>query len=519
MPTGANPARYRINGVLDTNNTALENMERLTTACGSWMTYDAKAGQWSVVINRPGISIKSFDDSNILSTISISGTGLTDLYNSVKVTFPHVDLDDQLDFVTVAIPEADRNPNEPDSVLDMNFDIVNDPVQAELLGFQELKQSRVDLVITFETDYTALALKAGDIIDVTNTVFGYVNKLFRITQITETEDEAGAIRIAVTALEYDEDVYNPDDLYRYDRANDNGIVTIGAIDTPSAPLITRFQTDARPRIILQATTPAGVVEGMEFWLSQTSSTTGFDLVGTTTPVGGGSYSSGTSVSLDVDWLNAGNVWAKVRGVNSTTSSPFSTTQADTYSPKQTTDAVGTGTQVLDSGGNNILSTLSLTALMSLLNGLLASNNTSSGSMWDTIFNLFASSTGSDIRTGQVPGVGTPVANSFENIAVAGQSNVVAAGGSTLTLVAGNNVSITTNAATDSITIDAVGNVSGNVALTDLTDVTITSATSGQVLGYNGSGWVNTDDLWQGSRKYVQSTAPGSANDGDIWFQI
>lgn len=452
MPTGANPARYTINGVLDTNNTALENMESLSTASGSWMTYDAKAGQWSVVINRPGISIMSFDNSNILSTIEISGTGLTDLYNKVKVTFPHVDLDDQLDFVTVSIPSQDLNPNEPPNTLDINFNIVNDPVQAELLGFQELKQSRVDRVISFETDYSAISLKAGDVFDVTNTVFAYTNKLFRITSITETEDEAGAIRLRLTGLEYADNVYNPDDLFRFTRENENGIITIGSIDTPTAPTITRFQQDVRPRIVLQATTPAGIVDGMQFWLSQTSSSTGFELLGTAAPAGGGSYASGTSVLLDVDFVNTGNVFAKVRAVNSNTSSQFSAVQSDTFSPKQITQATNTGTQVLDSSGNNILSTLSLSALLALLNGLLANNQTGAGTMWDQIFDLFASTTGSDIRTGQVPGVGVPVANAFASVQVAGQSTVAATGEDFFTLVAGNNIAITTNASTDAITI-------------------------------------------------------------------
>jgi plastocyanin len=49
----------------------------------------------------------------------------------------------------------------------------------------------------------------------------------------------------------------------------------------------------------------------------------------------------------------------------------------------------------------------------------------------------------------------PSSNSFQNIAVAGQSNVVADSASdTLTLIAGSNVTITTNAITDSVTISA-----------------------------------------------------------------
>lgn len=49
----------------------------------------------------------------------------------------------------------------------------------------------------------------------------------------------------------------------------------------------------------------------------------------------------------------------------------------------------------------------------------------------------------------------PASNSFQTISVAGQSNVVADSATdTLTLIAGNNVTITTNAVNDSITISA-----------------------------------------------------------------
>jgi len=53
-------------------------------------------------------------------------------------------------------------------------------------------------------------------------------------------------------------------------------------------------------------------------------------------------------------------------------------------------------------------------------------------------------------------------NSFETIAVAGQSSVVADSGTdTLTLVAGTNITITTNASTDTITINASGGSSNS----------------------------------------------------------
>ena len=57
---------------------------------------------------------------------------------------------------------------------------------------------------------------------------------------------------------------------------------------------------------------------------------------------------------------------------------------------------------------------------------------------------------------------------FKTIAVSGQSDVVAeSADDTLTLVAGSNVTITTNATTDTITISASGGSTGSVNLWQL----------------------------------------------------
>ncbi len=75
-------------------------------------------------------------------------------------------------------------------------------------------------------------------------------------------------------------------------------------------------------------------------------------------------------------------------------------------------------------------------------------------------------------------------NSFETIAVSGQSNVVADSGTdTLTLVAGSNMTITTNAGTDTITFAASGgsgsgtNMDTNIFAGDGSDTTFTLSTA------------------------------------------
>ena len=341
--------RYRINGVLSTDATVMENMETLSRAAQSWFTYDVTEGKWAVIINTTGNSIASFDNSNITGPVSISGTGLSDLYNRVRVEFPHVDLDDQVDFVEIAIPSEDRNPNEPDNTLNISFDVINDPVMAEMLGFVELKQSRVDKVIRFTTDYSYIGLKAGDLIDVTNSVLGYTNKVFRIISLEEADDEA--ISISITATEYDANVYDVSDLFRYERSNENGIVTKGAIDPPTTPIITAYEQTARPGVDLETTVPSGIVEKIEFWYS--TDNTNFILVGTESPSGGGTYEFADTVIFNYDKFDAaGNVFVKCRAVNSTTTSEYSPTASLIgFTPVQVTDAIGFDTVVLDEFGD------------------------------------------------------------------------------------------------------------------------------------------------------------------------
>lgn len=213
---------FEINGVISTDKSVMQNINTLCTSAGAWMTYDIAEGRWSVVINRAGASTASFNDSNIIGGINISGTGVNELYNSATIEYPHKDLRDQTDYIDLEIPSADRFPYELDNRLNIKLDCINNPVTAQYLASVELKQSRVDKVIQFRTDYSKIGLKAGDIIDITSSVYGYTAKKFRITKVEEEDTEG--LAISITGLEYDENVYSTDGLIRKIREKKTGIL-------------------------------------------------------------------------------------------------------------------------------------------------------------------------------------------------------------------------------------------------------------------------------------------------------
>lgn len=216
---------FTINGVIDTSKTVMENMNILAAACSSWVTFDVHEGKWSVVVNEAGASVASFTDSNIIGGINVTSSGIRELYNRVELQFPHKDLNDQVDTIVYEIPSGSRYPYEYPNTLNYQFDCINDPVQAEYLAAIQLKQSRVDKVIQFRTDFSKLGVKAGDLIDVTNSYYGYTSKLFRVLSIAEEDGEDGSILISITAFEYDSNVYSTSGLVRSQTTAKNGITS------------------------------------------------------------------------------------------------------------------------------------------------------------------------------------------------------------------------------------------------------------------------------------------------------
>lgn len=101
-------------------------------------------------------------------------------------------------------------------------------------------------------------------------------------------------------------------------------------------------------------------------------------------------------------------------------------------------------------------------------------------------NVTLTQSGQNIEIASTGGAST---DAFKTISVAGQNDVVADSSTdTLTLVDGTNVTMTTDDATDTVTINATGGAS---AIDDLSDVDTTTDTpnNNEVLKWNGSNWV------------------------------
>lgn len=316
-----------INGLVDTATEVLANMEELAKCSCSWLSFDIHLGQWVVVINQAGASSASMNDSNIIGEISITGTSLTQLNNVANIKYQNADILDKEDFVKITLPSEDLYQNEPSSTLEVTLAFTNRQTTAFKVGSQLLKQGRVDNIISFIIDYSYVNIRAGDIIDITNTVYGFVAKKFRVITVQETQNDAADIQISITALEYDENVYVYD-ITQFEVETDDGILSIGSIGKPDTPSVTKTEQSNVPKIVISADVPSGIVDAMEFWLTF-DTTVPNDAARTYIQIGGfqntdgGQLTENQVVTYTYSGLGQGDFFIKVRGVNAFTTGPYS----------------------------------------------------------------------------------------------------------------------------------------------------------------------------------------------------
>ena len=205
-------ARYQIDGVLSTYQAVKDNIDLICQSSSTFFTYDNKIGKFTVVPNREATTAEKsaafvFNDDNIISSIDITSTELYSLYNSIDAEYPSVAQQDQTKSLIVSTPSGDRNTNEPDNPLQSRYSLVNDAPRVHNLANIDLRQSRLSTLVTFTADYSALTVDVGDVIKLTQPVYGYSNKLFRVMKVSEQEGETGYLSCAITAMEYSDSVY------------------------------------------------------------------------------------------------------------------------------------------------------------------------------------------------------------------------------------------------------------------------------------------------------------------------
>ena len=265
--------RFRFDGVIDTNQTIMNNLQIMASCCDCLLRYNEILGLWSVVVQQPTYTVAmDLTDSNIISSIQVTPIDIASSYNIAEVKF--VDGTQQDSFITATYNLAVINPsllypNEPVNKQSIALPLVNNSVRAQYLANRFLEGAREDLQIKCKVNYVGLQLEAGDIVTLTNGNYGWVAKLFRIGQVVEEFNDDGSITTALSLMEFNSTVYDDVNVTQFTPAPNTGIGNPLNFGTLTAPVVLSSSPSAvTPSFSLSVTaSSAGIVQYAEVWYS------------------------------------------------------------------------------------------------------------------------------------------------------------------------------------------------------------------------------------------------------------
>ena len=200
--------KYTCNGILNTNNKALDNIEKLLTSCRGSLIFSG--GKYKLLIDDTGTAVQTFDEDNIVGAFELSLGGKEYKANKVRANFFNKNRDMQGDFAIVESSTFKTEDNGLSLERAIELPFTDQMERAQMISTINMKQSRQSLVFKFTSTIVGLRAEIGDVVFISleslgwNTLNSNQGKKFKIMKLAiKNNDE-----VDITAREYDDDVYD-----------------------------------------------------------------------------------------------------------------------------------------------------------------------------------------------------------------------------------------------------------------------------------------------------------------------
>lgn len=325
--------RFRFDGLLDTANTVMSNMQSMAASCDCLLRYNELTAKWGVIVQQPTYTVAmAINDSNMVSAIQITPTDLSSTPNIVESKFANGSEKDTFATAVFSLAQTAPSllyPNEPVNRQSVTLPLVNSDIRAQYIAQRLLKAGREDLIVKVTISYAGLQLEAGDIVSVTSANYGWTNKLFRASQVVENFTDDGQVLAALTLMEFNPTVYDDVSIVGFTPAPNTGIpspLVFGTVYAPS--VVNQYPNAATPSFGVSVTAASsGVSQYAEVWYSAYSNPSESQRIfaGTTAVrAAGNPYTPGSSMGVvSLSGIPQGDWYFFVRMVNSLGSSQFS----------------------------------------------------------------------------------------------------------------------------------------------------------------------------------------------------
>lgn len=201
--------RHQTNLMIDTSLPLFDNMNSLLDHFGGMLRYNG--GKYylevekaeSAISNSP-VEIRNINDDYIIGSIKISDNGIRAAYNSLTVAY--ADPANKFEARNISFFNSNYLKEDKNVPKKGNLSIpgITNYYNARLVADKFLTQSRYGLTINFNMSPRGALLLAGRVIQLNIPRYSWVNKKFRIENLTHNRD----CSVDIVATEYDDSFYS-----------------------------------------------------------------------------------------------------------------------------------------------------------------------------------------------------------------------------------------------------------------------------------------------------------------------
>jgi hypothetical protein len=174
------PKRYTCNGAWTTSQAPVDIVQQLMTSCAGYLWY--AQGKWRVKAGKYVAPTITLTEDDLRSPLSVATRhSRRDNFNTVRGTFRGPATNYQFtDYPAVTSPSFVSVDNNVEATLDLSLPFTDTPEEAQRLATIALEKQRSQITVNGSFGMKAFELQVGDNVNITNSRFGWTNKLFEV---------------------------------------------------------------------------------------------------------------------------------------------------------------------------------------------------------------------------------------------------------------------------------------------------------------------------------------------------
>ncbi len=174
------PKRYTCNGAWTTSQPPVDVIAQLMTSCAGYLWY--AQGKWRLKAGKYVAPTITLTEDDLRSPLSVATRhSRRDNFNAVRGTFKGPKTNYQFtDYPTVTATNFVTIDGGLESTMDLALPFTDTPEEAQRLATIALEKNRSQITITGSFGLGAFGLQVGDNVNITNTRFGWTDKLFEV---------------------------------------------------------------------------------------------------------------------------------------------------------------------------------------------------------------------------------------------------------------------------------------------------------------------------------------------------